>query len=222
MFFIYPIPSVFGRLSSVFGRLQNPFLLVLSSKTDRFRRPFKPSTFWVGRLHKLCKNSRSDVSSKGAFFRWFSENLLNSENRRLWKKQISCPKEIGLLKMVNFGGNYFKTRLVSWVLTWAEFCFSFAVLCIWKRINAKSAKPTSSGSRGLWRPSKPTVFRRWHEKSTRTMCAEKGRRLPKFKRWPKWQLGLTASFLSWSQRNLPKTEGQKWKASPAKSSGFRI
>ena len=31
------VPSVFGRLFSVFGRLQNPVLLVLSSKTNRVR-----------------------------------------------------------------------------------------------------------------------------------------------------------------------------------------
>ena len=36
---IFLVPSVFGRLSSVFGRLQNPVLLVLSSKNGRFRRP---------------------------------------------------------------------------------------------------------------------------------------------------------------------------------------
>ena len=33
------IPSLFSRLSSVFGRLQNSVLLVLSSKNGRFRRP---------------------------------------------------------------------------------------------------------------------------------------------------------------------------------------
>ena len=32
-----------AALSSVFGRLQNPVLLVLSSKIGRFRRPSKPS-----------------------------------------------------------------------------------------------------------------------------------------------------------------------------------
>ena len=37
------VPSLFSRLSSVFGRLQNPVLLVLSSKNGRFRRPSKPS-----------------------------------------------------------------------------------------------------------------------------------------------------------------------------------
>ena len=36
------VPSVFGRLSSVFGRLQNPVLLVLSTKSGRLR-PSKPS-----------------------------------------------------------------------------------------------------------------------------------------------------------------------------------
>ena len=34
-------PSLFSRLSSLYGRLQNPVLLVLSSKTGRFRRPSK-------------------------------------------------------------------------------------------------------------------------------------------------------------------------------------
>ena len=33
------VPSLFSRLSSVFGRLQNPALLLLSSKNGRFRRP---------------------------------------------------------------------------------------------------------------------------------------------------------------------------------------
>ena len=33
------VPSLFSRLSSVFGRLQNPVLLVLSSKNGSFRRP---------------------------------------------------------------------------------------------------------------------------------------------------------------------------------------
>ena len=37
------VPPVVGRLSSIFGRFQNPILLVLSSKTGRFRRPSKPS-----------------------------------------------------------------------------------------------------------------------------------------------------------------------------------
>ena len=37
------VPSLFSRLSSVFGRLQNPVLLVLSSKNGRFRRASKPS-----------------------------------------------------------------------------------------------------------------------------------------------------------------------------------
>ena len=37
------VPSLFSRLSSIFGRLQNPVLLVLSSKNGRFRRPSKPS-----------------------------------------------------------------------------------------------------------------------------------------------------------------------------------
>ena len=32
-----------GRLSSVFGRLQDPVLLVLSSKNSRFGRSSKPS-----------------------------------------------------------------------------------------------------------------------------------------------------------------------------------
>ena len=39
------VPSLFSRLSSFFGRLQNPVLLVLSSKNGRFRRPSKPSAF---------------------------------------------------------------------------------------------------------------------------------------------------------------------------------
>ena len=39
------VPSLFSRLSSVFGRLQNPVLLVLSSKNSKFRRPSKPSAF---------------------------------------------------------------------------------------------------------------------------------------------------------------------------------
>ena len=46
------IPSLFSRLSSVFGRLQNPVLLVLSSINGRFRRPSKPSSL-AGRLHRL-------------------------------------------------------------------------------------------------------------------------------------------------------------------------
>ena len=37
------VSSIFGGLSSVFGRLQNPVLLILSSKNGRFRRPSKPS-----------------------------------------------------------------------------------------------------------------------------------------------------------------------------------
>ena len=38
-----------------------------------------------------------------------------------------------------------------------------------------------------------------------------------------WQLGLRASFLSWSLRNLPKLEGPFFsKTSSAKSTGFRI
>ena len=39
------VPSLFSRLSSVFGTLQNPVLLVLSSKNGRFRRPSRPSAF---------------------------------------------------------------------------------------------------------------------------------------------------------------------------------
>ena len=37
------VPSVLGRLSSVFGGLQNPVLLALSTKNNRFRTPSKPS-----------------------------------------------------------------------------------------------------------------------------------------------------------------------------------
>ena len=37
------VPSVFGRASSIFGRLENLSLLVLSSKNGRFRRPSKLS-----------------------------------------------------------------------------------------------------------------------------------------------------------------------------------
>ena len=37
------VPSAFRRLSSVFGRLQNPVVLVLSSKSGRLRMPSKPS-----------------------------------------------------------------------------------------------------------------------------------------------------------------------------------
>ena len=37
------VSFVFGRLSSVFVRLQNPILLVLSSKNGKFRMPSKPS-----------------------------------------------------------------------------------------------------------------------------------------------------------------------------------
>ena len=40
-----------------------------------------------------------------------------------------------------------------------------------------------------------------------------------------WQLGLRASVLSWSLRNLPKSISpffRGWKTSPAKSTGFRI
>ena len=37
------VPSLFSRLSSVFDRLQNPVLLVLSSENGTFRRPSKPS-----------------------------------------------------------------------------------------------------------------------------------------------------------------------------------
>ena len=51
------------RLSSVFGRLQNPVLLVLSSKNGRFRRPSKPSASLDGRLPRLWKDSLSDVFS---------------------------------------------------------------------------------------------------------------------------------------------------------------
>ena len=36
------VPSLFSRLSPVFGRLQNLVLLVLSSKNGRFRRPSNP------------------------------------------------------------------------------------------------------------------------------------------------------------------------------------
>ena len=36
--------SVFSRLSSVFGRLQNPVPLVLFYKTSKFGRPSKSST----------------------------------------------------------------------------------------------------------------------------------------------------------------------------------
>ena len=39
------VPSVYGRLFSGFGRLQNPVLLVLPSKNGRLRRPSKPSAF---------------------------------------------------------------------------------------------------------------------------------------------------------------------------------
>ena len=37
------VPSLYSRLSSVFSRLQNPVLLVLSSENGRFGRPSKPS-----------------------------------------------------------------------------------------------------------------------------------------------------------------------------------
>ena len=47
------VPSLFSRLSYVFGRLQNPVLLVLSSKNGRFRKPSKPSDSLAGRLCKL-------------------------------------------------------------------------------------------------------------------------------------------------------------------------
>ena len=79
-------PSLFGRLSSVFDRLQNPVLLVLSSKNGRFRRPSKPSASWAGRLRILWKDSRSDV-----FFvtTWF-ESLV-------FKLKPTKPSEIGRL-----------------------------------------------------------------------------------------------------------------------------
>ena len=46
---------LFNKLSSVFGRLQNPVLLALSSKNGRFRRPSKPSASSAGRLCRLRK-----------------------------------------------------------------------------------------------------------------------------------------------------------------------
>ena len=39
------VPSVFGRLFFVFGRLQNPVPLVLSSTNGRFGRTSKPFAF---------------------------------------------------------------------------------------------------------------------------------------------------------------------------------
>ena len=78
------VPSLFSRMSSVFGRLQNPVLLVLSSKNGRFRRPFKASASWAGRLRRLWKDSRSDVFSlsqlglRALFLSWSLRNLPKS------------------------------------------------------------------------------------------------------------------------------------------------
>ena len=41
---ILSVPSVFGRLPSVFSRLQNSALLVASSKNGGFRRRSKPAS----------------------------------------------------------------------------------------------------------------------------------------------------------------------------------
>ena len=53
------------------------------------------------------------------------QNFLNSEDGKL-QMMIFCSKEIGPQKTVDFGGNYFKTRLVSWQLKvllhfWGDF-----------------------------------------------------------------------------------------------------
>ena len=53
-----------------FGRLQNPVLMVLSSKSSRFRRPSKPSASWAWRLRRLWKDSRSDVFFFGDNLAW--------------------------------------------------------------------------------------------------------------------------------------------------------
>ena len=54
------VSSIFGRLSSVSGRLQNLVLLVLSPKNGRSRRPSKLSASLAGRLRRPCEESCSE------------------------------------------------------------------------------------------------------------------------------------------------------------------
>ena len=95
------VPFYFSRLSSVFGRLQNPVLLVLSSENGRFRRPPKPSASWAGRLCRLWKDSRSDMFSlwqlglRASFLSWSLRNLPKSEGPFFWEWKISSAKSTG-------------------------------------------------------------------------------------------------------------------------------
>ena len=92
------LPSLFSRLSSVFGRLQNPVILVLSSKNGRFRRPAKPSASGAGRLRRLRKDSRSDVFSLGQLglrASWILRNLPKSAGPFFWDWKTSPAKSTG-------------------------------------------------------------------------------------------------------------------------------
>ena len=91
-------------------------------------------------------------------------------------RQIFCPEEIGLPITWTLKGIISKR---DWFHGNSRFCFSFAVISVMKRIFAKSAKPTISGSKKFRRPSKPTVVERWHEKNAFSVSAEKRRHLPK-------------------------------------------
>ena len=88
------MPSIFGRLSSVSGRIQNLVLLLLPFKNGRLRRPSKPSPLLAGRLRRLCKDSRSDVFLVTTWL----ESLV-------FRLEPTKPSEIGrpiLLGMENF------------------------------------------------------------------------------------------------------------------------
>ena len=102
----------------------------------------------------------------------FSRQQLNSETSRLRRRSFPFQKEWA-----------YRFRKVSWAPTKKR--GSQAKLSqrkhIGTRILSKSAKPSSSRSRGFGRPSKPTVFGRQYQKNS-ILKPTKIRRQPAEKR----------------------------------------